>query len=155
MSQTNSAAVFGSSFPTDLDMAAQVGVYLKPERDTINVVRVPTLYNTLKDNYIQHTGFLPACGAGDLAIGSWNWAARPALISAYLQKLCARLLEGTAYRCNFLQAEACSRSMIRGASHVHASGICYQILELLTLQSGWHGIYSMPLTSGRAAHTAR
>ena len=45
MSQTNSAAVFGLSFPTDLDMAAQVGVYLKPESVTINVA---TSTNTLR-----------------------------------------------------------------------------------------------------------
>ena len=45
MSQTNRAAVFGLSFPTDLDMAAKVGVYQKPERVIINVAHVPGLYN--------------------------------------------------------------------------------------------------------------
>ena len=43
MSQTNSAAVFGLSFPTDLDMAAQVGVYSKPERVTMDVAKIKNL----------------------------------------------------------------------------------------------------------------
>ena len=60
-----------------------------------------------------------------------EWAARPALISAYLQELCARSKDSRqifalgcnvaspAYRCNVFQAEAYPHSMIRGASNVH------------------------------------
>ena len=78
------------------------------------LLQAPTLYHILIYSCIQHVDFLPACGAGDLSIGSWDWAARarPALISAYLQERCAKFS-------NFFQAEACSHSMIRGASNVH------------------------------------
>ena len=54
------------------------------------LLQAPTLYDILIYSCIQHMDFPFACGAGDLSIGSREWAARPALISAYLQELCAR-----------------------------------------------------------------
>ena len=52
------------------------------------LLQAPTLYDILIYSCIQHMDSPFACGAGDLSIGSRDWAARPALISAYLQELC-------------------------------------------------------------------